>query len=87
MEGYITIEELEKRLKWCTIPPTRVNADELLASLGMQAYNRWSIVRKTHGVMVDDEIWLRFEGETLKHKDVCLRKDLFYYPEENSFAE
>lgn len=52
----------------------------------MQAYNRWGIARKTHGVMADDEIWLRFEGETLKRKDVCLRKDL-YYPEETSFAE
>lgn len=57
--------------------PTRANADELLESLGMQAYNRWG---KTHGVMADDEIWLRFEGETLRHKDVCLRKEL-YYPE------
>ena len=53
---------------------------KLLDSLGMQAYNRWGIVHKTHGVMADDEIWLRFEGETLTHKDVCLRKEL-YYPE------
>ena len=30
----------------------------------------------------NDEIWLRFKGETLKHKDVCLRKWL-YYPEES----
>ncbi|MEG0439785.1 hypothetical protein [Solibacillus cecembensis] len=80
MEGHISLEELEKWLKWRTFPPTRANADELLASLGMQAYNRWGIVRKTHGVMADDEIWLCFEGENLKHKDVCLRKDL-YYPE------
>ena len=81
MEGPITVEELEKWLKWRTFPPTRANADELLAALGLNAYNRWAIVRKTHGVMADDEIWLRFQGETLKHKDVCLRKEL-YYPEE-----
>ncbi|SIQ73752.1 hypothetical protein [Domibacillus enclensis] len=80
MEGHIDIEELEKWLKWRTFPPKRANPDELLESLGMQAYNRWGIVRKTHGVMADDEIWLRFEGETLRHKDVCLRKEL-YYPE------
>ncbi|WP_257008320.1 hypothetical protein [Bacillus sp. FJAT-45350] len=36
-------------------PETRVNADELLASLGLNSYNRWAIVRKTHGVMADDE--------------------------------
>lgn len=80
MEGHITLEELEKWLKWRTFPPTRANAKELLESLGMQAFNRWGIVRKTHGVMADDEIWLRFKGETLTHRDVCLRKEL-YYPE------
>ncbi|MFF2794205.1 hypothetical protein [Lysinibacillus xylanilyticus] len=86
MEGHITLEELERWLKWRTFPPTRVNAKELLASLDMQAYNRWGIVRKTHGVMADDEIWIRFKGETLTHRDVCLRKDL-YYPEEPNFLE
>lgn len=78
MEGHITLEEIEKWLKWRTFPPTRANAKELLASLGMQAFNRWGIVRKTHGVMADDEIWLRFKGETLTHRDVCLRKELYY---------
>lgn len=79
MEGHITIEEIEKWLKWRTFPPTRVNADELLEALGINAYNRWAIVRKTHGVMADDEIWLRFKGEEhLRHRDVCLRKDLYY---------
>lgn len=86
MEGHITLEELERWLKWRTFPPTRVNAKELLATLDMQAFNRWGIVRKTHGVMADDEIWLRFKGETLTHRDVCLRKDL-YYPEEPNFLE
>ena len=82
MEGPISVEELEKWLKWRTFPPTRANADELLKALGLNAFNRWAIVRKTHGVMADDEIWLRFKGETLKHKDVCLRKWL-YYPEDS----
>jgi hypothetical protein len=31
--------------------------------------------------MADDEIWLRFRGETLQHRDVTLRKSL-YYPDE-----
>jgi hypothetical protein len=77
-EGYISKDELEKWLKWRVFPETRANADELLAALGLNSYNRWAIVRKTHGVMADDEIWLRFKDETLKHKDVCLRKSLYY---------
>ncbi|PZX01224.1 hypothetical protein C7437_1202 [Psychrobacillus insolitus] len=28
--------------------------------------------------MADDEIWLRFKEETLTHRDVYLRKDLYY---------
>lgn len=83
MEGHITLEELETWLKWRTFPPTRANAEELLKSLDMQAYNRWGIVHKTHGVMADDEIWIRFKGEELLHKDACLRKEL-YYPTEIS---
>lgn len=81
-EGHITHEEMNKWLVWRTFPETRMNRDELLESLGLNSYNRWAIVRKTHGVMADDEIWLRFKGETLTHKDVCLRKYL-YYPEDN----
>jgi hypothetical protein len=81
MEGFISLEELERWLKWRTFPPSRVNVDELLEVLGLNAYNRWGIVRKTHGIMADDEFWIRFKGENLKHKDVCLRKEL-YYPDE-----
>lgn len=81
MEGTISLEELENWLKWRTFPPSRVNARELLEALGLNAYNRWGIIRKTHGVMADDEIWIRFKGENLKHKDVCLRKELYYPPE------
>ena len=34
MDGHITLEELERWLKWRTFPPTRANADELLEALG-----------------------------------------------------
>lgn len=82
-EGYITKEELYKWLKWRVFPATRVNADELLIALGLNSYNRWAIVRQTHGVMADDEIWLRFTGESLKHRDVTLRKYLYYPDDKN----
>jgi hypothetical protein len=77
-DGFITKEELERWLKWRVFPETRVNRDELLAALGLNSYNRWAIVRKTHGVMADDEIWLRFKGENLKHCNVTLRRSLYY---------
>ena len=46
MEGPISVEELEKWLKWRTFPPTRANADELLKALGLNAFNRLAIVKK-----------------------------------------
>jgi hypothetical protein len=33
--------------------------------------------------MADDEIWLRFKGEILKHRDVTLRQSL-YYPDSSN---
>ncbi|MFJ8063947.1 hypothetical protein ACIQYS_04905 [Psychrobacillus sp. NPDC096426] len=49
MEGFITREEIERWLKWWTFPTTRVNADELLASLGVNAFNHWGIVPWCYG--------------------------------------
>lgn len=78
-EGYITKEELERWLKWRVLPETRADLASILEAYGLNSYNRWAIVRKTHGVMADDEIWLRFKGEEdLKHRDVTMRKSLFY---------
>ncbi len=77
-EGYITKDELEKWLKWRVFPETRVNAKELLTALGLNSYNRWGIIRKTHGVMADDEIWIRFKGEELKHREMTIRPHLYY---------
>lgn len=81
--GFITPQEIEKWLSWRTFPETRANRDELLKSLGLNSYNRWAIIRKTHGVMADDEIWVRFKGEIITHREVCLRKYL-YYPEDDN---
>ncbi len=80
MKGHITIEELEKWLKWRTFPPTRANVDKLLACKHIIA---GALLEKR---IEDDEIWLRVEGVELRRRDVCLRKDL-YYSEETSFAE
>ncbi|ETT85525.1 hypothetical protein MKZ08_07835 [Viridibacillus sp. FSL R5-0477] len=42
MEGHICLDEIERWLKWRAFPPTRVNAKELLASLGHCTKNTWS---------------------------------------------
>ena len=45
---------------------TRVNADELLAGLGLTGYNRWAIVRKTHEVMATMKFGCDLKGKTLQ---------------------
>jgi hypothetical protein len=42
----------------------------LLECLGLDYYNPFEIVKKTHGFLQDDFIWVRFEGEDLSWEDV-----------------
>ncbi len=44
------------------------------AENAFESYNPWEIVRKTHGFLWDDYMWIRFEGETLTWEDVNLGK-------------
>jgi hypothetical protein len=52
---------------------SRPDISELLFHLGFEEYNPWEIVKKTHGVMFEDFIWVRFEGEKITWKDVKIR--------------
>ncbi|MFB5762353.1 hypothetical protein [Paenibacillus medicaginis] len=51
-------------------PRTRHHADKLLKTLGLTEYDPVEIVKKTHGVIYDDYVWIRFDGEELTCKDV-----------------
>lgn len=53
-------------------PETRFNKKELLESAGLQFFDAEAIVRQTHGVLIEDNFWVRFEGETLTWNDVKL---------------
>lgn len=41
------------------------NADKefFLKVLGLDEYNPWDIVPLTHGVMLEDFLWVRFKGQ------------------------
>lgn len=51
----------------------RPDIGEILKTLGLDEYNPYEIVRKTHGVSYNDFIWFRFPGENLTSKDVLVR--------------
>ncbi len=63
------LEFLESRC----FPKTRYNVKALLDYLGLQCYEPYDIVRKTHGIQNEDTCWIRFEGEELKYDDVKFR--------------
>ena len=46
----------------------RPDADKLLNVLGLSEYNPYEICRKTHGKMIQDKTWFKFEGETINYK-------------------
>lgn len=48
---------------------------EILDYLGIEDYNPFLIVQKTHGTDYDDKQWLRFKGETLTWADVNPRRE------------
>lgn len=70
-------EQFKDWLEQRCFPKTRHNCKELLKSGGIDYYNPLEIVEKTHGAMVDDLFWIRFEGEDLTWDDVNPRNKFF----------
>lgn len=69
MDLYGVLEILEGRC----FPRNRVNAADLLHKLGLKSYQPLDIIRKTHGLMRNDYVWIRFEGERINYDDIKIR--------------
>src|SRR5690606_2590364 len=41
-------------------PETRADKDRVLQSLGLSMYSPMGIIKRTHGILFDDYIWIRF---------------------------
>ena len=48
----------------------REDIADLLRLIGLRTYDPYAIVSKTHGLMAQDPIWFRFEGEQLTYKEI-----------------
>lgn len=60
-----TIERVYNFILERWIPEERPDVMDRLHDLGLTEYNPWEIIKKTHGVMRDDYLWIKFEGENL----------------------
>ena len=57
--GYSVLKFLQTRV----FPYERDDRNVLLKSIGLEEYNIYEILKKTHGVDVDDYWWFKFDGE------------------------
>lgn len=73
LPGEVTMEQVVDFFEERCFPRTRANAQELLECLGLKYYDPIAIVHKTHGCLQEDQMWLRFEGETYCYDDIKVR--------------
>ena len=66
----ISLFELGEILTTRCWEENRSDIDELLHLIGLHTYDPYAIVSRTHGLMAQDPIWFRFEGEKLTYKEV-----------------
>ena len=66
----ISLFELGEILTTRCWEENRSGIDELLNLIGLDTYDPYAIVRRTHGLMAQDPIWFRFEGEKLTYREV-----------------
>lgn len=64
------IEELNKFLEERCFPRGRNDEKDILKHLGLTQYNPLDIVKITHGKMLHDNCWIRFEGETITWEEI-----------------
>lgn len=48
----------------------RGDRDELLSLLGLKEYNAYEIAKKTHGILFQDFIWLKFDDDEIEWAEV-----------------
>ena len=60
-------------IKLRCFPEDRKNSDDLLKTLGLDYYDPWEIVKKTHGLMYNDYSWFKFEGESIEYDNIKIR--------------
>ena len=62
--------ELNDILRWRCWDNKRENIEKYLYKIGLTDFNPFKICKKTHAVMPQDKIWIKFAGENISWKDV-----------------
>ncbi len=67
------IRDLEDFLEDRCFPRERHNCKEILRELGLMMYDPIEIIKITHGIILEDFMWIKFYGEDLNYEDVRVR--------------
>lgn len=70
----LSLERVYSFLKSRCYEDERDGLDEILKQANLASNNPWEWNKITHGVMWEDQFWIRFEGEGLLWEDVRWRK-------------
>lgn len=70
----VSVERVYGFLKSRCYEDGRADLEEILLQAHLETNDPWKWNKITHGVMWEDQIWIRFEGEDLCWEDVRWRK-------------
>ena len=68
--GKVDIHRIYEFIEYRCFEEARPDKMKLLHAIGLDEYNPWEIVKKTHGRLYEDFLWIRFPEEDLTWKDV-----------------
>lgn len=74
MGGPINVKRIESFLATRVFDRERPDARELLDLLEIEEYDPYEIVKKTHGMLIQDFTWIRFPNERIEWNDIAIRK-------------
>lgn len=66
----VTIDSIDSFFRDRVFDETNVGKDKLLELLGLKHFDAEAIARKTHGMLVHDMFWVRFDNEDLTYEDI-----------------
>ncbi len=59
----LTTDALDLALREYVFDETRYDCKKLLKSMGLDVYDPFQIVRKTHGVLTNSDCWIKFDDD------------------------
>lgn len=67
--GITELKQVQDFLQDRTFDKARPDKNKLLGMLGLKTYDVFQVALKTHGILLNDYLWLRFDDEPFTWED------------------